>query len=65
MAEGAVLPVRPMPIRGRSLWSDARRRLRRNRAAVAAGIVPSRIKSTALRGAGSDQTGTHHANGSS
>ena len=31
--------VRPMTVRGRSLWGDAGRRLLRNKAAVAAGIV--------------------------
>src|SRR5690349_7941332 len=33
------MAIRPMPIRGRSLWGDAGRRLLRNRAAVAAGFV--------------------------
>jgi oligopeptide transport system permease protein len=33
------LAVRPMTVRGRSLWGDASRRLLRNKAAVAAGIV--------------------------
>src|SRR3954469_11195289 len=31
--------IQPMPVRGRSLWGDASRRLLRNKAAVAAGIV--------------------------
>jgi len=31
--------IRPMTVRGRSLWGDASRRLLRNKAAVAAGIV--------------------------
>jgi oligopeptide transport system permease protein len=31
--------IRPMAVRGRSLWGDASRRLLRNKAAVAAGIV--------------------------
>jgi oligopeptide transport system permease protein len=33
------LAIRPMAVRGRSLWGDASRRLLRNKAAVAAGIV--------------------------
>ena len=35
----APLPAPPRPVRGRSLWADAARRLLRNRAAVAGGIV--------------------------
>src|SRR5918994_1533528 len=33
------LAIRPIPVRGRSLWGDASRRLLRNKAAVAAGII--------------------------
>src|SRR5918994_5977059 len=33
------LAIRPMAVRGRSLWGDASRRLLRNKAAVAAGII--------------------------